>query len=120
MLCRPTRQRVRDGLYAAVRTELALKYQGLMAKEPSERDGEKRPPHRSTGGVPNPMAMLGAGIEMGLTVGLMTLGGWWLDGKLGTSPWLLITGALLGTIGSIYNLWKQGQRQFKQPPRRNP
>ena len=29
-------------------------------------------------------------------VGLGTLLGWWLDKKLGTGPWLLVSGALFG------------------------
>jgi len=66
-----------------------------------------------------PMVLVTAGIEMAATVGLLAMGGWWLDRKLGTSPWLLLAGLFIGTIGSIYNLWKQGRRQFKQPPQRN-
>ena len=35
---------------------------------------------------------------------LGTLGGYWLDQKLGTTPWLLITGAVLGMVGGFVEL----------------
>ena len=74
----------------------------------------------SNGQAPNPMALFGVGMEMGLTVLVLALAGWWLDQKLGTQPWLLIIGVLMGTIGGIYNLWNQGRRHFKnQPPRKH-
>ena len=36
------------------------------------------------------------GLELGLSVGLGYLGGEWLDGKLGTEPWLKWIGLGLG------------------------
>jgi F0F1-type ATP synthase assembly protein I len=30
--------------------------------------------------------------------------GWWLDAKLGTSPWLLLVGIFLGASGGFYSL----------------
>jgi F0F1-type ATP synthase assembly protein I len=30
--------------------------------------------------------------------------GWWLDGQLGTSPWLLLVGIFLGAAGGFYSL----------------
>jgi ATP synthase protein I len=36
-------------------------------------------------------------IAMLLPVGL----GYWLDGKFGTSPWLLVAGAVLGAVGAM-------------------
>jgi ATP synthase protein I len=36
------------------------------------------------------------------SVGLGTLLGWWLDGRFGTSPWLLVGGALLGIGVGFY------------------
>lgn len=61
---------------------------------------------------PNPMALLGAGLEMAAAVVVLTLAGWWGDGKLGTSPWLLLTGLALGMIGGTYKLWRLGRRFF--------
>ena len=59
------------------------------------------------------MALAGVGMELGATVALLALGGWWLDTKLGTSPWLMLGGALIGLVGSLYNIWRVGRRYFK-------
>ena len=40
------------------------------------------------------------------SVGLGTLAGWWLDKKLGTGPWLLVGGALLGIGIGFYAFFK--------------
>src|SRR4051812_36155699 len=39
-------------------------------------------------------------------VGLGTLLGWWLDKKAGTSPWLLVGGALFGIGVGFYLFFK--------------
>jgi len=36
---------------------------------------------------------------------LFLLGGWWLDGKLGTEPLFLILGAFVGAAAGFYSLW---------------
>ena len=58
------------------------------------------------------MVLMGTGVELGGVVALMTLMGWWLDKKFQTSPCLLLAGALVGIVGGIYNLWRQGRRFF--------
>jgi len=44
----------------------------------------------------------------GLTFAMATAGflflGWWVDGKLGTTPWLTILGALVGAAGGFYHI----------------
>jgi F0F1-type ATP synthase assembly protein I len=52
-------------------------------------------------------------VELGGVVAILALGGWWLDRKLHCQPWLMLAGVAVGTIGGIYNLWKQGRRFFK-------
>ena len=47
-----------------------------------------------------------SGAELGLTVAILTLLGWWLDNQWNSSPWMLLTGALIGTLGSMYKLWR--------------
>lgn len=76
-----------------------------------------RSPRDDRHGVPSPMMLMGVGIEMTLTILVMGLVGMWLDTKLGTQPWLLITGIMMGAIGSMYKLWIQGRRQFQKKPR---
>ncbi|MBL8857294.1 MAG: AtpZ/AtpI family protein [Planctomycetes bacterium] len=40
----------------------------------------------------------GLGLQFALTLLLLGALGWWLDGRWGTEPWLLVTGILLGSI----------------------
>jgi len=40
------------------------------------------------------------------TIVLGVLGGWWLDRRFGTRPWLLIAGMLLGLVIGMYQLGK--------------
>jgi ATP synthase protein I len=49
----------------------------------------------------------GVGIQFGLTISLFALLGRWLDGRFGTSPWLLLLGVLLGFGGGTYSLLKK-------------
>ena len=53
------------------------------------------------------MRYAGAGIQFGLTIALMALLGNWLDGRYGTSPWLLILGVALGFGGGTLSLLKK-------------
>ncbi len=52
------------------------------------------------------------GIEFAAVVAILSLGGWWLDGKWGTSPWLLLTGLFISTIGGLYKVWRIGKQYF--------
>jgi F0F1-type ATP synthase assembly protein I len=47
------------------------------------------------------------GIQFCLTFGLFVLLGWWADGKLSTSPWLLVAGTLVGMAAATYTLVKE-------------
>ena len=47
------------------------------------------------------------GLEMALPPGL----GYWLDGRWGTEPWLVICGAVLGFAGGFWHLL-----QLVKPP----
>lgn len=62
---------------------------------------------------PSPWLLLGAGIELGGAIILLTLAGWWLDGKLGTEPVLLIVGLALGFVAGFTQLLRQ-VRRFQQ------
>lgn len=58
--------------------------------------------------------MLGQASAVGLTFVvsiLLGLGlGWWLDKKLGTAPWLLLIGILLGIVAGFHNLFRFSAR----------
>ena len=43
-------------------------------------------------------------MQYAATIALMAALGWWADGKLGSSPWLLIGGALVGFLAATYSL----------------
>ena len=38
------------------------------------------------------------GTQMAITISLGVLGGWWLDGRFGTTPVFLVAGSLLGVV----------------------
>ncbi|MCC7145669.1 MAG: AtpZ/AtpI family protein [Phycisphaeraceae bacterium] len=57
--------------------------------------------------------LLGVGMELGMVVAVMSLGGWWVDRKLDTSPWFLLLGLGIATIGGMYNLYRQSKRYFE-------
>jgi len=89
-----------------------------MAGEDEDRDrrteqsmrGSRLGRKRGVQPEPNLWVLSGGGLELAAGVGAMCLLGWWLDDWLGTRPWLLVTGACLGFIGGLYNLWKQVRR----------
>lgn len=58
-----------------------------------------------------------AGLEFGLCVVLFFLGGRWLDGNLGTDPWLTLTGSLLGVAAGMYLLIRTAVRGELPPPK---
>lgn len=42
--------------------------------------------------------LMGLGWYIGLSIVLPLLGGWWLDGKIGTMPWFTLLGLVLGLV----------------------
>lgn len=36
--------------------------------------------------------------------------GWWIDRQLGTAPWFLAIGAIVGNAAGIYLIWLRGSR----------
>jgi ATP synthase protein I len=46
--------------------------------------------------------LFGSGIQLAAAVVVFLFIGRWLDGALGTDPWLMLTGALLGAAGGLY------------------
>ena len=66
---------------------------------------------------------LGLGIEIMLSMVVFVFLGYFADGWLGTSPWLLIVGAFLGLVATGVTLWRAVQdidarsRAKKRPPK---
>ncbi len=46
----------------------------------------------------------GLGFQLGLTILLGALVGYYLDRRWGTSPWLILVGTLAGTAGGFFEL----------------
>ena len=68
---------------------------------------------------------LGLGIEIMLSMVVFVFLGYFADGWLGTSPWLLIAGAFLGLVATGVTLWKAVQdidarSRSKKKPRPKP
>ncbi len=57
------------------------------------------------------------GLELGLSIALGYLGGRWLDGKLGTEPWLQWIGLALGLAAgarSLYRVVRRARRMMEE------
>lgn len=49
---------------------------------------------------------MGLGLTWAMATLLFLAVGWWLDTKLGTTPWLLIVGACVGASAGFYYLYQ--------------
>jgi F0F1-type ATP synthase assembly protein I len=60
----------------------------------------------------------GLGFQFAAVLALFALGGWWLDEELGTRPWLLVLGCLLGAVGATIALVRAvpSARTTRRPP----
>ena len=47
------------------------------------------------------------GFQLALSIGLFLFGGWWLDGKVGTTPLFTIVGAMVGAAAGFYSIVHQ-------------
>jgi len=54
------------------------------------------------------------GIEVVLSVLVGFIGGYWLDGKLGTSPWLTLIGLAYGIAAAARALYRAARRATKE------
>ena len=54
--------------------------------------------------------MMSVGLEVTAILVVFTLGGLWLDRKIGTYPWLLLVGLTMGMIGGSYSFWLKFKR----------
>ena len=70
------------------------------------------------GGAPQPDArsqqsrstgaeFAGLGLQLGMTIALFAFLGWWLDERLGTSPWLLLLLVFLGAAAGFYSIYRR-------------
>jgi ATP synthase protein I len=50
------------------------------------------------------------GIEFSISTVIGLLGGKWIDGKLGTQPWLMLLGLVLGVTAGLRSLLRTARR----------
>lgn len=99
----------------------------MRERDESEREPGDRPRRagESSEGPATLWAVSGRYMGFGLTWALSTLlflfVGHWIDGRLGTTPWLLITGAFVGGAAGFYSLYHHivaaGEEQGEPPER---
>lgn len=49
----------------------------------------------------------GAGLQFAGAIVLFLFAGRWLDSRLGTAPWLLLAGVLIGAVAGFWALYRQ-------------
>jgi F0F1-type ATP synthase assembly protein I len=49
----------------------------------------------------------GIGFQFAVVILVFTGIGYWLDRRLGTSPWLLVLGVFAGAAGGIFSMYKK-------------
>jgi hypothetical protein len=64
------------------------------------RDPLRKPPPFADLG-----SMMGVGLQFGAAIVLFFFAGYWLDGVLGTRPWLMLVGALIGGVAGFYSMY---------------
>ncbi|MCK6446364.1 MAG: AtpZ/AtpI family protein [Planctomycetes bacterium] len=74
-----------------------------------------RPPDGRPGGGADFGRYAGLGLQYALTVVLLTGLGWWLDARWETTPWLLVVGAVLGSVAGFVNLVRAVPRSRPRP-----
>lgn len=50
---------------------------------------------------------LGVGLQFALSIVVFVYLGQWLDRRLGTEPWMLLFGLLIGAGGSFYSIYRK-------------
>lgn len=60
------------------------------------------------------MSIANLGLELGGVIILLTLIGWWIDKKLGTSPAFILGGVFIGVTGGMYKVFKASERFMKK------
>jgi len=68
----------------------------------NQQNGKQRRP-----GGPSPFQFVGLGVELAAPLLIGVFGGQWLDRRFGTSPWLLLVGAILGGATGMFSLYRR-------------
>ena len=80
-----------------------------MPTDESPERSPKKPSSLLGSAMGDAAPYLGLGIEIMLSMVFFVFLGYFADGWLGTTPWLLIVGAVLGMVATGVTLWKTVQ-----------
>jgi ATP synthase protein I len=56
----------------------------------------------------------GIGLELAGATGGLALVGYWIDSWLGTAPWGLLGGVVIGIVGGLFNLIRESQNAIRE------
>jgi len=68
----------------------------------SQQDGGGSP-----GSNPSPVPYLGIGFDLVVPLLVGVFGGRWLDRRVGTTPWLVLVGAVLGAAAGMLSVYRR-------------
>lgn len=80
-----------------------------MASSPRDK---RQPDGRSDSSLQSWYRMTGAGVEFIVAVLLFGGIGWFIDHRMGTSPWCMMSGFFIGFAVGLYMLIRQAGRMF--------
>jgi ATP synthase protein I len=65
------------------------------------------PPAAPVSSGPPASHYAGLGLQLAAVVGVFTYAGWWLDRRLGTTPWLTLVMVFVGAGGGLYSIYRK-------------
>lgn len=81
---------------------------------------EDRRPERKGASGAGGADMMGAGIQLAVSIVVFLYAGRWLDTQLGTSPFMLLLGVFVGFGASFYSIYRRlvppADRGRRKPP----
>jgi ATP synthase protein I len=90
--------------------------QGLAMAELHPKDvppANIAPAARTSKRAYNALSASSVGLELGIAVIVGLFAGMWLDGKLGTTPWLMLVLLVLGLVAGFRNVLRAVERAEK-------
>ena len=87
---------------------LAKRSAGLPGNEPAS--------HSTGSSDASLWSLAGLGIQFAAVVALFAYAGYWLDRRMGWSPWGVSSLTLIAVIGNFHLLIKQARKGDKKPP----
>ena len=101
--------------------EHAITHEGKHGSEPTEarKPAELPEEGRRMGAMWSALSLSSVGIEMAVCVVIGWGLGYWLDGKFGTTPWLMLVFLLVGTAAGFRALIRAGNEAKSAAERSN-